>query len=121
MTQTTIDELISGLSADLRPVRRLRSPLVRAAGWLALVMVMALLLATVADLKPMVERLRTVPDMWLAVVGSVLTTVLGAIAVFQLGLPDRPPAWGLAAGPRRSFSGSSLRASGVSGRGRSQG
>jgi hypothetical protein len=33
--------------------------------------------------------------MWLAVLGSTLTTILGAVAAFELSLPDRKPSWAL--------------------------
>lgn len=88
-----LDALINDLGADLRPVRRLRPPLVRAAGWLSVVIGIAIVLASFADLSGMVHRLRSVPDIWLAVLGSTTTMVLGAIAVFQLSLPDRRAAW----------------------------
>lgn len=90
-----VDSLILDLGADLRPVRRLRPPLVRAAGWLSVVVVAAIVLASFADLGAMADRLSSVPDIWLAVLGSTSTTVLSAIAVFQLSLPDRHASWAL--------------------------
>ena len=95
MIPASVDFLIRDLGADLRPVRRLRPPLFRAACWLALVAVAAITLACFADLADVAYRLRYGPDMWLAVLGSTSTTVLGAVAVFQLSLPDRPAAWAL--------------------------
>ena len=91
----SLDSLIAELGADLRPVGRLRAPLIRACVWLALVLAIALALASIADLPAIGQRLRAVPDMWLAVLGSTLTTVLGAIAAFELSVPDRRPAWAL--------------------------
>ena len=88
-----IDTLIGALSADLRPVRRLRPPIARAAGWTGLVVAAALVLATDADLRQIAARLAAAPDMWLAVVGSSLTTLLAAVATFELSVPDRRPAW----------------------------
>ena len=89
------DDLITDLGADLKPVGRLLPPLVRAGLWLAVVAALAALLASGADLGAIGSRLRAVPDMWMAVLGSTLTTVLGAIAAFELSLPDRKPAWAL--------------------------
>ena len=89
------DALIQSLAADLRPVRRLAPPLLRALEWLAVVGALAAALASFADLGAMAQRLATVPDMWLAVTGSTLTAILAAIAAFQTGLPDRKPAWAL--------------------------
>lgn len=91
----SVESLIRDLGADLRPVRRLPSPVLRAAGWLAIVAVTGLMLASVADLPDMAHRLRSVPDLWLAVLGSTLTTGLGAIATFELAMPDRRPTWAL--------------------------
>ncbi len=87
------ERLIRDLAADLTPVRRLRPPLVRALGWLAVVMGIAVALAMVADLRGLALRLTAAPDMWLAVAGSAATAVLAAIAAFQLSLPDRSRVW----------------------------
>lgn len=95
MTSAQLDDLIGELGADLRPVRRLSPPLVRAAVWLGLVATTALVLACFADLPGIAYRLRYLPDMWLAVLGSTLTTVLGAVAAFELSFPDRKPGWAL--------------------------
>lgn len=95
MTSAPLDAFIEDLGADLRPVRRLQPPWIRAAAWLSVVAVAAVVLASFADLRDMAHRLGSVPDMWLAVLGSTSTTVLGAIAVFQLSLPDRRAAWAL--------------------------
>jgi hypothetical protein len=95
VTEATVDHYITGLTEDLRPVGRLRSPWIRALGWLALVAAAAAVLAWFSDLGDVVYRLRFVPDMWMAVLGSTLTTVLGAVATFQLSLPDRSERWAL--------------------------
>ena len=88
------EHLIRDLATDLMPVRRLRSPTVRALGWLAVVAMLAVALAMFADV-PAMERRLSVPDMWLAVTGSVLTAILAALAAFQLSLPDANRAWAL--------------------------
>ena len=89
------DRLIGDLASGLTPVKRLRPPLVRALGWLAVVAVAAIALAMIADLPALERRLMATPDMWLAVTGSTLTAVLAAIAAFQLSLPDARRAWAL--------------------------
>ena len=89
------DRLISDLSADLKPVRRLWAPSARALLWLAVVVAIALPLAWLADLPALRDRLMAAPDMWLAVTGSTLTAVFAAIAAFQLSLPDAPRGWAL--------------------------
>jgi hypothetical protein len=89
------EALIQNLASDLRPVRRLAPPALRALGWLAVVGALAVALACFADLGAMVRRLTAAPDMWLAVAGSTLTAILAAIAAFETSLPDRKPAWAL--------------------------
>src|SRR5262249_51834018 len=88
------ERLIRDLATGLTPVRRLRSPTVRALGWLAVVAMLAVALAMFADV-PALERRLSVPDMWLAVTGSVMTAILAALAAFQLSLPDANRAWAL--------------------------
>ncbi len=89
------EALIRALAADLQPVRRLLPPWVRALGWLAVVVALGAALASIADLAALRQRLEALPDMWLAALGSSLTTLLAAIAAFQVSLPDRRAAWAL--------------------------
>lgn len=89
------ERLIQDLAADLRPVRRLQPPGLRALAWLAAVGASAAALAAVSNLGAVRDRLMAVPDMWLALAGSAATAVLAAVAAFQLSLPDRRPAWAL--------------------------
>lgn len=69
------ERLIDDLATDLMPVRRLRSPAVRALGWLSVVAATAVVLAMIADLPALERRLTAVPDMWLAVAGSTGTAI----------------------------------------------
>jgi hypothetical protein len=87
------DRLIGELAGNLRPVQRLSSPMLRAAGWLAVVFVLALGLACFANLGAVWHRVTTAPDLWLAVIGSMLTAIFAAIAAFELSLPDAPRGW----------------------------
>jgi hypothetical protein len=89
------ERLVQALSADLTSVRRLAPPGLRVLFWLAIIGAVSLALAMVSDVGAMMHRLMAAPDMWLAVVGSVLTAVLAAAAAFQLSLPDRKAAWAL--------------------------
>jgi hypothetical protein len=95
MMPASHDQLIRGLAADLRPVRRLPPPLVRALAWLAVLAVVAAVLAAFANLDAVWQRISAAPDLWLAVVGSTLTAVLAAVAAFELSLPDAPRAWAI--------------------------
>ncbi len=89
------ETFIAELVAELRPVRPIAGPGLRAAGWLCVVVALALALAAYSDLDAVRHRLMAVPDMWLAVVGSTLTIGLAAVAAFQLSLPDRSPLWAM--------------------------
>ncbi len=87
--------LIGALATDLRPVRRLPPPGLRALFWLALVAVVAAALATFADVAAMWHRLAASPDMWLAALGSIATAATAAFAAFEISLPDRSRVWAL--------------------------
>ena len=93
--EAPIEALIADLVAELRPVRRLPTPPLRAAAWIALVVAIACALAAYSDLAAMRHRLMAEPDMWLAVLGSTLTAGLAIVAAFELDLPDRSRAWAL--------------------------
>jgi hypothetical protein len=89
------ERMIHALAADLAPVRRLQPPGLRALLWLAGVAAIAGVLAMISNLPAMAERIMAAPDMWLAVIGSMLTMVLATLAAFELSLPDRDPRWAL--------------------------
>jgi hypothetical protein len=93
--RATVDQLIDELGTDLRPVKRLHSPAIRALMWLGIVAGIGVVLAYFADMPAIAHRLQAEPDMWLAVSGSSLTAILGAIAAFELSVPDRKPVWAL--------------------------
>ena len=87
------DRLIGALVADLRPVRPLPPPALRTLIWLMLVAAVAVAIAMFADVTAMWRRMTAIPDMWLAVLGSVATMATAAFAAFELSLPDRSRAW----------------------------
>ena len=93
MTAAKHDRLILDLAADLRPVRRLSPPLLRALVWLAALAGLGLALAAFANLEAVWQRISAAPDLWLAVIGSAMTAILAAIAAFELSLPDASRAW----------------------------
>lgn len=92
-SRAPVDRLIESLASDLKPVRRLASPLTRALLWLGFILAAGLALSPFADLPALERRLAATPDMWLAVAGSALTAVLAAIAAFKLSLPDSSRTW----------------------------
>src|SRR5262249_42025834 len=94
-SESSNEHLISELARDLAPAPRLRPPTVRALIWLTVVAATAIVLAAIADLSALGHRLCGAPYMSLSAIGSTLTAILAAVAVFQLGLPDARPAWAL--------------------------
>jgi hypothetical protein len=87
--------MIRSLAADLKPVRQLQPPGVRALHWLAVVAAVAIVLAAVSDRSAVMARLAAAPDMWLSALGAGLTMVLATFAAFELSLPDRNQSWAL--------------------------
>jgi hypothetical protein len=87
------DQLIARLAGELRPVRRLAAPWLRAALWLAVVLAIGAGVGCVAGLRPLIARLAATADLRLAMAGAAVTSVLAAIAAFELSLPDRSPRW----------------------------
>lgn len=86
-------DLIATLAGNLKPVRRLRPPVVRAACWLMLAALVLALLTISQGIRPdLAQRLQD-RTFALSIAASLLTGVLAAIAAFQLSLPDRSRRW----------------------------
>lgn len=88
-----ISRLIGDLSADLKPVRRLPSPWLRALVWLGVVLGVAAFLVATRTLLPALGIIGNDPFMLPGAYASLATAILAAIAAFQLSLPDRSDAW----------------------------
>ena len=96
---TTTAELIEALVERAPPVRRLRPPLVRAALWLGLAVLILALLAIAHGVRAdLAERLGQ-PDFVLGTAAALATAVLAAIAAFLLMIPDRSRWWALLPAP----------------------
>jgi hypothetical protein len=89
----TTDELIKHLVADVVPVRPLRPPLLRAAGWLCLAAVIVAAFVQFHGLRPDLAAQLARPVMALEWAAAVLTGVLAAVATFVIGLPGRSRRW----------------------------
>lgn len=86
-------DLIESLSANMKPVRRLRPPVTRAACWLLLAALVVALLAASQGIRPdLAQRLHD-PAFAAGIAGAALTGVLAAIAAFLVSLPDRSRLW----------------------------
>jgi hypothetical protein len=89
------ERLIRDLADGLEPVRRLRSPGVRALQWLAAVAALsALLILRYADLEVFRDRIGS-PRVLLECIATLLTAITGIIAAFELSVPGRSPRWAL--------------------------
>jgi hypothetical protein len=85
--------LIDRLAGDLRPVRTLPSPWRRTAKWCCAVALAACAVAPFTDFNGLAHRLAAAPDMWLSVLGALLTCVAAAAAAFATSVPGRPAWW----------------------------
>lgn len=94
MTPSTLPtQLIHSLSAELEPVRRLRSPATRLFGWAALLGVLAAVLLWRFGDQSLLHRWAAAPDLAWAAVGAAATAITAAWACFSLGVPGRSPRW----------------------------
>ncbi len=86
-------DLIASLGANLKPVTRLKPPVVRASFWLLLAIVVLAMLALSQGLRPdLVQRLGE-PTFATCICAALATGVLAAVAAFLVSLPDRSRLW----------------------------
>jgi hypothetical protein len=87
------DRLIESLAARLQPVRRLRSPLLRALLWLAVVGAASLvLIMREAHLTIFMQRMAT-PRVAVECVATALTAITAVVAAFETSVPGHSPWW----------------------------
>jgi hypothetical protein len=87
------DDLISALVANLRPVRRLRPPLLRATGFLLLAALILTMVGAAHGWRPgLFARLAEI-HFTLGLTGAVFTGILAAVAAFLISLPGRSRHW----------------------------
>lgn len=92
-------DLIESLAANMKPVRRLRPPVMRAGCWLLLAGLVVALLAVSQGIRPdLAQRLHD-PAFAAGMAGAALTGVLAAVAAFLASLPDRSRLWLLLPAP----------------------
>jgi hypothetical protein len=89
------EQLIRALAADLRPVRPLRAPWLRAALWLAgAAIVGALAVRLTVGVHVFAVRV-AVPRVAWQCAGEALTAVSAVLAAFMRSVPGRSPRWAL--------------------------
>jgi hypothetical protein len=82
-------DLIASLGADMRPVRRLQPPVLRACCWLFLAALVLVLLGISHGLRPDFAKQLADRGFVASIIASLLTGILATIAAFLLSLPDR--------------------------------
>jgi hypothetical protein len=92
-------DLIESLVANAAPVRRLRPPVARAAGWLLFAALMLALLAVAHGMRPDLELHLQQPVFVVGIAASLATGVLAAVASFIVSVPDRSRLWLLLPAP----------------------
>lgn len=86
-------DLIATLASDMKPVRRLQPPLVRALGWLGFAALLLAVIAVNRGIRPdLADRLRETAFAT-RMAAALATGILAAIAAFVVSLPDRSKLW----------------------------
>lgn len=86
-------DLIESLVADARPVRPLRAPMTRAAGWLVFAVLVLVLVGIAHGVRPdLMAKLRQ-PVFVTSVAAAALTGILATIASFVGSVPGRSLRW----------------------------
>lgn len=89
----TTQDIVAAMSANLAPVRRQASPLMRTFMWLALTLVVVGLLAMGHGFRTNLAARVTELPFQLEVLGAGLTGALAAFAGFASGIPGRSKWW----------------------------
>jgi hypothetical protein len=92
---TRTPELIELLAGELKPVRRLRPPMVRGACWGLVALMVVALLAVGQGVRPDLPEQVNRAAFWAALLGSALTALAAACAAFALAVPGRSRLWAL--------------------------
>ncbi|AJY40338.1 MULTISPECIES: NrsF family protein [Burkholderia] len=87
------DELIESLVDDAAPVRRLRAPAWRAAGWLLFAAALLACVAVAHGARPDLPLRLHEPLFATRVAAAAATGVLAAVAAFVVGVPGRSLRW----------------------------
>ena len=88
-------ELIEALAHNLKPVRRLRPPLARAAAWIVVAAGVVALLGITHGVRSDLGQQLARPAYLVLLLASLGTGLLAAIASFFVTLPDRSWRWAL--------------------------
>ena len=95
MMYRSTDLIVDQLTAELRPVRPMRSPVLSAALWLLISIAIVGGLVWHHGLRPDIGVLMGEASYRVLFIACLATAVLGAIATFMVSLPDRAAAWSI--------------------------
>ncbi|MBK4733019.1 NrsF family protein [Noviherbaspirillum pedocola] len=87
------NDLINLLVADVKPVKRLRAPIVRAACWILFAMLIMVLVGIAHGLRPDWELKLGQPRFLLGVAAAITTGLLAAVAAFMVSVPGTLRRW----------------------------
>jgi hypothetical protein len=90
------DKLIESLAAKLQPVRPMRSPLLRALLWLAVVGALGVVVVMHQGGVSIFMQRIAVPRVAVETFATALTALTAIIAAFELSVPGRSPRWAVA-------------------------
>lgn len=88
-----VEKLIAALTAVAKPVRRLRPPVWRTAGWVATAGAIVALSVVWHGLRDDLSEKLQDPIYVLDWIASLATAIGAFVAAFHLSLPDRSPRW----------------------------
>ncbi|WP_028206437.1 NrsF family protein [Paraburkholderia nodosa] len=86
-------DLIESLVADAKPVRPLRAPAVRAAGWLVFAALVLMLVGVAHGVRPDLTAKLQQPVFVTSVAAAALTGILAAVGSFIASVPGRTLRW----------------------------
>lgn len=90
---THTERLVASLVDDLRPVRPLRPPVVRAVSWLAAEIAIFLAFAIIHGFRPDLAEQFAKPEFLFEWGAALLTAVVTAIATFHVSIPGQKGWW----------------------------
>jgi hypothetical protein len=97
------EALIARLASTAAPVKPLRPPMLRAAGFLLVGAFFVGLVVTIHGLRPDLAHVMALPWRWAEFWASIATALTAAVAAFHLAVPGRSAAWALLPVPAATF------------------
>lgn len=87
------DRLIDALAADMRPVRPLRPPLLRAVAWLLAALAILALITALVGVRPTLAQDFARPAYRFEWLAALATGLVASVAAFHVSVPGRSRLW----------------------------